>query len=100
MLSKLNTVLLLLAIGLLLYLIFKPTPAPVVQGRFQPVAGRVNIALDTERGEICRTAGKVDILDEALERDKNAFNNLSDETNARLKVKTVLIHCRLLLEGK
>ncbi len=100
MLAKLNTSLLLLAVGLLLFIAFEPTPAPVVQGSFQPVAGRVNIALDTERGEICRTAGKVDILDEALERDKNAFNNLSDETNARLKVKTVLIHCRLLLEEK
>ena len=100
MLAKLNTVLLLLAVGLLLFIATKPTPAPVIQGRFQPVPGRVNIALDTERGQICRTAGKVNVLDEALERDKNPFKNLSEETNARLKVQTVLIHCRLLLEEK
>ncbi len=98
MLAKLNTALLLLAVGLLLFIATKPTPAPIIQGRFQPVAGRVNIALDTERGEICRTAGKVNLLDEALERDKNPFDNIVEETNARLKVKTVLIHCRLLLE--
>ncbi len=98
MLAKLNTVLLLLAVGLLLFIATKPTPAPVVQGRFQPVAGRANMALDTERGQICRTAGKVNILDEALNRNQNPFDNIFEETDARLKVQNVLIHCRLLLE--
>lgn len=110
MLAKLNTSLLLLAVGLLLFIAFKPTPALIIQGRFQPITGRRTIALDTKLGQICRTAGllnpvaqAVNPLDEFL-RDKNPFNNLFEETNARLKAQDeargVLIHCRLLLMKK
>jgi hypothetical protein len=55
MLAKLNSALLLVAVGLLLFIAFKPTPVSVVQGRFQPTE-RWDIALDTERGQACHSA--------------------------------------------